>query len=131
MILTGRVDEPKKSGDSMTFPSYDEIVTQWVKYDLLDGLSSEFALPFDGVIAFVKNDEYTSKMVDLIPTQKDTIYATFFVADENSSIHLINIIAEPDSKHNYFSVNVDEISGDYGSNGEKGFSQYMYFHILN
>lgn len=120
--------KPKKSGDSMVFPSYDEIVSQWEKYDLLDANSSEFKLPFDSVIAFVGNNENTGKMVNLIPTQKDAIHVTFFVDDEYSSPHLIDLLAEPDSRLSCFIVNTGEISGEYGENGEIGFSQYMYFH---
>lgn len=118
--------KPKKSGDSMAFPSYDEIVSQWEKYDLLDGSSSEFLLPFGGVIAFVGNIDDTGKMVSFIPMQKDRIHVFHFVEDEDSLPHLIEVLAEPDSKA--FRVDTGEISGDYGPNGEQGFSQYMYFH---
>lgn len=120
--------KPKKSGDSMAFPSYDEIVSQWEKYDLLDGSLSEFGLPFGSVIAFVGSGNDTGKMVSFIPMQKDGIHVFHFVEDEYSSPHLIEVLAEPDSSANAFRVYTGEISGDYGSNGEKGFSQYMYSH---
>ena len=120
--------KPKKSGASLAFPSYDEIVSQWGKYDLLDTSLSEFWLPFDSVIAFVGNIDDTGKMVSFIPMQKDSIQVFHFVEDEYSLPHLIEVFAQPDSKVNCFRAVTSEISGDYGPNGEKGFSQYMYFH---
>ena len=119
--------KPKKSSDSMVFPSYDEIVSQWEKYDLLDESFSEFALPFGGVIAFVGNNDDTGKMVSFIPLQKDYIFVCPFVVNENHDLYLIRFGADPDSKANCFRVNFDYTAG-YGENGEKGFSQYMYFH---
>lgn len=122
--------KPKKSGDSMVFPSYDEIVSQWEKYDLLDASLKEFQLPFGGVIALVGNDGDTGRIVNLIPTQKDlgTIHADFFVVDEVFDLHLIEFHAEPDSIYDWYAVDIYEIDDSYGANGEKGFSQYMYFH---
>lgn len=119
--------KPKKSGDSMAFPSYDEIVSQWEKYDLLDLDSSEFTLPFGGVIAFVGDNDVTGKTVSFIPLQKDPIFVCFFVMNEHSEVCLIRVSAEPDSKANCFNVYFDYTAG-YGENGEKGFSRYMYFH---
>lgn len=133
MILTGRVDEPKKAGDSMVFPSYDEIVSQWEKYDLLDKSLNEFKLPFGGVIALVGDGGDTGRIVNLIPTQKDailleTIHAEFFVVNEATGLHLIDFYAEPDSRYGWYAVNIMELSDNCGENGEKGFSQYVYLH---